>query len=104
VLRQDLRERNWPALAALWTIGGVWLALVAIVFLEGVFDIQPGEAVGWTLLAFAALGFVLGLAGITAIRTRGETALAIMALVLAIALPTTGTYFLFGAFGGAGFD
>ena len=100
VERAELRARNWPALAALWTLGGVWLAVGAIVFVAGVFDWEPPEAVGWTLLAFAMLGFALALLGLSWIRTRGETALAITALALGVMLPSGTSLFAFGLFGG----
>lgn len=98
----DLRARNWPALAALWTLGAVWLAVGAIVFLAGVFDWEPPEAVGWTLLLIAMAGFALALVGVSWIRTRGETALAITALALGLALPSGTSLFAFGLFGGLG--
>ena len=98
----ELRARNWPALAALWTLGAVWLAVGAIVFAAGVFDWEPPEAVGWTLLAIAMLGFALALLGVSWIRTRGETALSIVALALGVMLPSGTSLFAFGLFG-AGF-
>jgi len=48
------------------------------------------------VLRFEQLGFVLALGGITMIRTRGETALAIAALILALALTGFANPLLFG--------
>jgi hypothetical protein len=104
VLRLEVRERNWPAVAGLWTLGGVWVTLAVVAFLEGVFEVEPPDAVGWTLLVVGTAGFVLALAGVTAIRTRGESALAILALVLGLSLPMASTYLVYGLFGGFGLD
>ena len=96
-------ERNWPALAALWVLGAVWIALVVLAALIGIFEVEPPEAVAWALLFTAASGFLLALVGITLIRTRGEAAMAIVALVLALSLTSLASpFFLF--FGGLGVD
>ena len=100
--RAELRARNWPALAALWTLGAVWIAIGAIVFLAGVFDWEPPEAVAWTLLVIAMIGFALALLGVSSIRTRGETALALAALAIGVMLPSGTSLFAFGLFGGLG--
>jgi hypothetical protein len=102
--RAELRARNWPALAALWTIGSVWLAVGALIFAAGVFDFDPPEALGWALLAVAMAGFTLALIGVSWMRDRGETALALAALVLAVMLPTGSWFFAFSLFGGLGVD
>jgi hypothetical protein len=96
--------RNWLAVAALWTMGAVWVALVGTFVWSAGFndDADPPAWWGWTLLGVATLGFVLALAGITAIRQRGEAALAITALVLALALTSLGGPFLFYGLGGFG--
>jgi hypothetical protein len=90
--------RNWLAVAALWAGGVVWLSLIGVFIYAAGFDNQVSENVGWVLLGCATVAFVLALAGITAIRTRGETAVAIvaLALVLALALASFGTPLLFG--------
>jgi hypothetical protein len=88
--------RNWLAVAALWAGGVVWLSLIAVFVYAAGFDNQVSENVGWVLLGFATVAFVLALAGITAIRTRGETAVAIVALALVLALTSFGTPLLFG--------
>ena len=102
----ELRTRNWPALAALWVLGSVWLALIVLIALAGLFDVSIPEAVAWVLLAVAGVGFALALLGISLIRTHGETALAICALVLALSLPSLASTFSIFVFGGigAGFD
>jgi hypothetical protein len=102
--RAELRARNWPALAALWTLGSVWLAIGVLIFLAGVFDFEPPEAVGWAILLIALAGFTLALVGISSIRTRGETALALAALALALTLPAGSWFFAFSLFGGLGVD
>ena len=99
VIRDEWRTRNWAALTALWTLGIVWLALAALAFLAGVFDVDPPEAVGWTLLVLAMVGFAFALLGVSAIRERGETAVAAAALALALVLPTAASLFAFGLFG-----
>ena len=91
-----MAPRNWFALAALWTLGLTWLGLVATFVYAVVSDNDPSEGVGWTLLGVGTFGFVLSLIGITNIRTRGETALAIAALVLALALTGLANPFFFG--------
>ena len=88
--------RNWFAVAALWTLGATWLGLVATFVYAVVSDNDPSEGIGWTLLGVGTCGFVLSLVGITMIRTRGETALAIAALVLALALAGLANPWFFG--------
>jgi hypothetical protein len=88
--------RNWFAVCGLWTGGVVWLSLVGVFVYAVGFDNSVSEAVGWTLLGVATVAFVLALAGITTIRTRGETAVAIVALVLVLSLTSFGTPLLFG--------
>ena len=43
------------------------------------------RVVGWIALGFGTAALILSVAGITMIRTRGETALAVLALVLTLA-------------------
>jgi hypothetical protein len=99
-----IRARNWPALAALWSLGSIWITIGFLVALDGLFGVDPPEAVGWVLLGVAIVGFVLALAGISSIRTRGETALAIAALAVGLALPSGATFFFYGLFGGGAFE
>jgi|SRR5215210_4001982 len=95
--------RNWLALAALWTAGATWLGLIGTFVYAVLSDNEPSEAIGWTLLGVGTFGFVLALGGITLIRTHGETALAIAALILLLALTGLVNPFLFGyGFGGLG--
>jgi succinate-acetate transporter protein len=91
-----VRARNWLAVTALWTLGATWLGLVGTTVYAILEDHDPPRSIGWTLLGVGVLGFVLALGGITAIRTRGETALAIAALVLALALTGFANPLLFG--------
>ncbi len=91
--------RNWFAVAALWTLGAVWLGLVATFTYAVLADTEPSENVGWALLAVGTLGFVLSLVGVTNIRTHGETALALAALALALALTGLVANPLFFGFG-----
>ncbi len=53
---------------------------------------------GWVALGFGTAALVLSVAGITMIRTRGETAtaLAILALVLTLSLTSLASPLLFG--------
>lgn len=104
MIRDEWRERNWPALAALWTLGSVWLAIGALIFLAGVFDFDPPEALGWLILGVAMAGFSLTLVGISWIRNRGEPVVAIGALALAVTLPAGSWFFAFSLFGGLGVD
>jgi hypothetical protein len=99
-----LRARNWPALAALWALGSIWITIAFLIALDGLFGVEPPEAVGWVLLAVAIVGFVLALAGISSIRSRGETAVAIAALAVGLALPSGGMLFFYGLFGGVGLE
>jgi hypothetical protein len=96
------RPRNWFALAALWVLGCTWLGLIAVfVFAEG-FDRDPARWVLWTLLGVGTTGFVLSLGGFTAMRDRGEAALAFAALALALAFMTFASPFFFYGLGGVG--
>jgi succinate-acetate transporter protein len=88
--------RNWYAVAALWTLGATWLGLVAAFVYSVVTDKDPSDDVGWTLLGVGTFGFVLSLAGVTMIRTRGETALALAALALALTLTGFANPFFLG--------
>ena len=84
-----LHSRNWLALLALWTSLATWLILVGTIVAVGsgaasedhVFDV-----VGWVALGFGTAALILSVAGITMIRERGETAVAILALVLTLSL------------------
>ena len=98
-----MRPRNWLALAALWTLGATWLGLVGTFVYAVVSSNDPSEGIGWTLLGVGTFGFVLALGGITMIRTHGETAMAIAALILALALTgLVNPFFLGYGFGGLG--
>ena len=91
-----MSERNWFAVAALWTLGATWLGLIGTFVYAVTTDKEPTGSIGWPLLGIGTLGFVLSLAGITAIRTRGETALAIAALALAVTLVGLANPFFLG--------
>jgi hypothetical protein len=92
------QERNWFALLALWTALLTWLIVIASAVAiatfadEGLFNV-----VGWVALAVGTAALVLAVAGITMIRTRGETAVAVTALALVLALTTFASpFFLYG--------
>jgi hypothetical protein len=86
--RFDLRSRNWFALLGLWTALATWLILIGTAVAigsdaagEDIFDV-----VGWVALGFGTAALILSVAGITVIRTRGDTVVAILALVLTLSL------------------
>ena len=85
--RFDLRSRNWTALLALWTALAAWLVLIGMGIAIGSDAANEDifKVVGWIPLGFGTAALILSVAGITMIRTRGETALAVLALVLTLA-------------------
>src|SRR4051812_42120637 len=92
----DTLPRNLFALAGLWTALTTWLILVAALVASQTF--ASGRIfswVAWVALGFGTASLILAVAGITMIRTRGETAVAVLALVLTLAL-TSGSPLLFG--------
>ena len=95
-------ERNWLALGGLWTGLLAWLVVVGMAVAAGT-DHEPPEAIAWAVLGIATVALVLSVAGLSAVRTRGETAVAVSALALVLAMPTVaGTifFFIFASFGG----
>lgn len=94
----DLRPRNWLALLALWTALATWLILVGTIVAIGSGASEDGifDVVGWVVLGFGTAALVLSVAGITLIRTRGETAVAVLALVLTLSLTSFATPFVYG--------
>ena len=96
----ELRSRNWLALLALWTALATWLILIGTgvaigsdAASEDIFSV-----VGWVALGFGTAALVLSVAGITMIRTHGETALAVLALVLTLSLTSLASPFFYGGF------
>ena len=96
--RVDLRSRNWLALLALWTALTTWLILIGTgvaigsdAASEDIFNV-----VGWVALGFGTAALILSVAGITMIRTQGEAAVAILALVLTLSLTSLASPLLFG--------
>jgi hypothetical protein len=85
--RFDLRSGNWIALLALWTALAAWLVLIGtgVAIGSGAASEDIFRVVGWILLGMGTAALVLSVTGITMIRTRGETALATLALVLTLA-------------------
>ena len=101
--RVDLRQRNWVALLALWTALTTWLIIVGTIVAVGsgasgedIFDV-----VGWVVLGFGTAALILSVAGITMIRTRGDTVVAILALVLTLSLTSFASplFYGFGLYG-----
>ena len=85
-------------LLALWTALATWLILIGSIVAigsdiagDGIFDV-----VGWVALGFGTAALILAVAGITMIRTHGDTVLAILALVLTLSLTSFGSPLLFG--------
>jgi hypothetical protein len=95
--------RNSFALLALWTALTTWLILIAaVVASQTVASEHIFSWVGWVALGFGTAALILAVAGITAIRTHGETAVAVTALVLTLTLTTFGSPFLlYGGLGGS---
>ena len=90
--------RNWFALLALWTALATWLILIGTAVAigsnvagEGIFDV-----VGWVVLGFGTAALILSVAGITMIRTHGDTVVAILALVLTLSLTSFVSPLLYG--------
>jgi hypothetical protein len=98
--RVDLRSRNWVALLALWTALATWLILIgtAVAIGSDAASEDVFGVVGWVALGFGTAALILSVAGITMIRTQGETALAILALVLTLSLTTFASPFFYGGF------
>ena len=98
------RPTNWFAHAALWSALATWLTLIgSLVVAEVVDGGSIFDVTGWVALGFATLALVLGVAGVSVVRDRGEAVVAIIALVLVLALATFASpLFLFGF--GSGFD
>ena len=86
--RFDLRSRNWIALLALWTALATWLILIgtAVAIGSDAASDDIVDVVIWVALGFATAALILSVAGITLIRTHGETAVAVVALVLTLCL------------------
>jgi uncharacterized membrane protein YcjF (UPF0283 family) len=96
--RIEIRPRNWFALLALWTALAAWLILVGTIVAVGSDAVTDNifNVTGWVALGFGTAALVFSVAGITMIRTRGETALAILALVLTLSLTSFVSPLLFG--------
>jgi hypothetical protein len=95
------RDRNWLALAGLWVALVTWLILIGSVVAAASFASEHVFSVtGWVALGFGTAALILAVGGITMICTRGETACAVLALVLVLALTTFSSPLLFyGTFG-----
>ena len=92
------RSRNWLALLGLWTALATWLILIgtAVAIGSGASE-DIFNVVGWFALGFATAALILSVAGITMIRDRGETAVAILGLVLTLTLTSAASpFFLYG--------
>ena len=98
-----LGERNWLALLALWTALATWLLLIGGVVAGTTFASESiFDWLGWVALGFGTAALVLAVGGITMIRSRGETAVAVLALVMVLTLTSfISPFFLYGL---GGFD
>jgi hypothetical protein len=96
----DLRSRNWLALLALWTALATWLILIgtAIAIGSGAASFEIVDVVAWVAAGFGTAALILSVAGITMIRTHGETSVAVLALVLTLWLTSFGSTLFFGGF------
>src|SRR5688500_17195312 len=94
--RFDLRSRNWLALLGLWTALVAWLILIGTAVAIGSDAASDNifDTVVWVALGFATAALILSVAGITMIRTHGETAVAVLALVLTLCLTFGSALFL----------
>jgi len=83
-----------------WRSGrlAAWLILVGTIVAVGSDAASDNifNVTGWVALGFGTAALVFSVAGITMIRTRGETALAILALVLTLSLTSFVSPLLFG--------
>lgn len=95
--RLDWRSRNWLALLGLWTALVTWLILIGAAVAVGSEAASEDvlDVVVWVTLGFATAALILSVAGITMIRTHGETAVAVLALVLTLCLSFGSALFLF---------
>ena len=98
-----LRGRNWLAVTGLWTALLAWLVVAGTIVWIGTRGGEPTEAIGWTVLGIEVAALIQSVIGITWIRSRGDTAVAIAALVLTLALPGFASSLFFFGFG-AGID
>jgi hypothetical protein len=98
--RLDWRSRNWIALLALWTALATWLILIGtgIAIGSGAASEDILSVVVWVAVGFGTAALILSVAGITMIRTQGETAVAILAFVLTVWLTSFASPFLYGGF------
>lgn len=97
------RGRNWLALLALWTALVTWLILIGGLVAGTTFaDEDIFDWLGWVALGFGTAALVVAVGGITVIRTRGETAVAVLALVLVLSLSTLVSPWFFYGIGGFG--
>ena len=96
----DLRSRNWLAVLGLWTALVTWLILIgtAAAIASDAASEDIFSVAGWFALGFGTAALILSVAGITLIRTRGETAVAVLGLVLTLSLTSLGGPFLYGGF------
>ena len=94
--RFDFRSRNWLALLALWTALATWLILIGAAVAIGSDAASEDilDVILWVALGFATAALILSVAGITQIRTHGETAVAVLALVLTLCLTFGSALFL----------
>lgn len=97
--RATAPPRNWFAVAALWTALATWLIVIgAVVAAQTFASDHIFDWIVWVVLGFATAALILAVLGITAIRSRGETAVAIVALALVLSLSSFASpFFLYGA-------
>jgi hypothetical protein len=78
-------QRNWYAIACLWLAVASWIALAFRILTGEIFSID--SALDW-LYVTALLGApIAGVAGLIAVRRRGEAWLAIGAFLVSLLLP-----------------
>jgi protein-S-isoprenylcysteine O-methyltransferase Ste14 len=78
-------RRNWFAIAALWLVVASWLALAFRLLTGDVFGIE--SPLDWLYVTAMLGAIVAAVAGLVAIRTRGDGWLAVTAFAMSLVIP-----------------
>ena len=78
-------RRNWFAIAALWLVVASWLALAFRLLTGDVFGIE--SPLDWLYVTTMLGAIVVSVAGLIAVRKRGDGWLAVTAFVMSLVVP-----------------